>query len=160
MRIKPSIGVGRKAGSWRKQIAYIMAFSVPMYLLFLWSMSSTLYEPGSNITQDLSAGNVRSVNVSSKPAFTISVDQLDIEMAEFAYENQKGERSDTIPIEPRLARYGANWPCFWGETAVGDLKTWQNQWVIYKDGWKVRHNYFRHGVKSALQPDTIVLTNP
>lgn len=124
---------GRRAGAWCHLFAYTTAFSVSMYaLLFLWSMSAS----GPRIAHDLSAGNVRSLP--SMPVHTISVHQLDIDMAEFAYENQKGERSEDKPISSVFSRYGANWPCFWGETAVGDLKTWQDSWHRYKDGWKVR----------------------
>ncbi|KAL7509805.1 hypothetical protein ACHAXN_006783 [Cyclotella atomus] len=122
---------GRRAGASCHLFAYTTAFSVSMYaLLFLWSMSSS----GPRIAHDLSAGNVRSLP--SMPVHTISVHQLDIDMAEFAYENQKGERSEDKPISSVFSRYGANWPCFWGETAVGDLKTWQDSWHRYKDGWK------------------------
>jgi len=39
----------------------------------------------------------------------------EIEMAEFAYENQKGERKE--PVSTSFAKFGANWPCFYGETA-------------------------------------------
>ena len=46
---------------------------------------------------------------------------MDIEMAEFAYENQKGERAiPNTAVNEEFAKYGANWPCFWGETAVGE----------------------------------------
>ena len=58
----------------------------------------------------------------------------EIEMAEFAYENQKGERKE--PVSTSFAKFGANWPCFYGETAVGDLDTWKNRWNKFKDGWK------------------------
>lgn len=152
--------IGRRAGAWRHLFAYTTAFSVFMYALFLWSMSTTS-EPsiaqdssGSSITQDSSAGNIRSGKLSSEPVHGISVHQLDIDMAEFAYENQKGERSEDKPLNSLFSRYGANWPCFWGETAVGDLKTWQDNWNTYKDGWKVRTTYFCN-VVSTLQPNIV-----
>ena len=47
------------------------------------------------------------------------VDKLDIDMAEFAYNEQKGERNPKAELNEEFAKYGANWPCFWGETAVG-----------------------------------------
>ena len=47
-------------------------------------------------------------------------------MAEFAYQNQIGERETVVSL--LLASYGANWPCFWGEDAVGDLKTFEDKW--------------------------------
>ena len=50
---------------------------------------------------------------------TLMVDKLDIDMAEFAYNEQKGERNPKAELNEEFAKYGANWPCFWGETAVG-----------------------------------------
>ena len=49
-------------------------------------------------------------------------------MAEFAYQNQIGERETAVSPALLLASYGANWPCFWGEDAVGDLKTFEDKW--------------------------------
>ena len=65
-----------------------------------------------------------------------SVSRETIEMAEFAYENQKGERNINAPVSEEFAKFDANWPCFFGEMAVGDLNTWKNKWYKFKDGWK------------------------
>lgn len=48
--------------------------------------------------------------------------------------NQKGER--IRPVSTDIALFGANWPCFWGETAVGNITNFKTNWHKYKDGWK------------------------
>lgn len=90
-----------------------------MYLVFLsWVPSPSFIETATTI-QDTSRST--STQLDSKPASsnTLKVDKLDIEMAEFAYNEQKGERNR--PLNEEFGKYGANWPCFWGETAVGEF---------------------------------------
>ena len=40
-------------------------------------------------------------------------------LAEFTYRNQMLERHRTKPVSNLLARFGANWPCMWGEEFTG-----------------------------------------
>jgi len=56
-------------------------------------------------------------------------------LAEFTYRNQMMERRHWF-VNTLLAKYEAEWPCFWGEEAVGDFATWQKHWDQLKDGWK------------------------
>jgi hypothetical protein len=59
----------------------------------------------------------------------------ELALAEFVYQNQaEQERGKTG--NPLIASYEAQWPCFWGARATGLLKTWQQEWNTYKDGWK------------------------
>lgn len=63
------------------------------------------------------------------------------EIAEFTYKNQREtERPAVMPggrdLNPIIARYEAQWPCFWGAAATGVLTTWTREWDKYKDGWK------------------------
>ena len=57
-------------------------------------------------------------------------------LAEFTYRNQMLERHRTKPVSTLLARFGANWPCMWGEEVTGTMQTWAQNWAKYKDGWK------------------------
>lgn len=56
-------------------------------------------------------------------------------LAEFTYHNQMIERR-RLDVNTVLARYEAEWPCLWGEEAVGDFSAWQKYWDEMKDGWK------------------------
>lgn len=67
------------------------------------------------------------------------------ELAELAYQNQKLERER--PVNMVLAKYGANWPCMWGEEATGLVSTWKDHWDKYKDGWK-----FTCGLEMITEP--------
>ncbi|CAE8611595.1 unnamed protein product [Polarella glacialis] len=49
---------------------------------------------------------------------SISVDALEVErQAESRYWYQRREKNE--PSHPAFARYGANWPCIWGEEPIG-----------------------------------------
>ena len=135
-RNNPLAGKGsRKPITLRHLVASTMAFAMLLYLLFLSSvMSPSQPEPVSIALTKVANQESRSVQISTDRI--MKVDNLDVEMAEFAYENQKGERNERAPVSEAFAKYGANWPCFWGETAVGDLNTFQTRWDKYKDGWK------------------------
>ena len=108
----------KSAKTWRILIFYLPPVATMMYILFLFSVLS----PSSIETTPtaIQGSNGRSVQLESMSSDTLSVDRLDIEMAEFAYENQKGERNPGTAVNEEFAKYGANWPCFWGETAVGE----------------------------------------
>ena len=61
-------------------------------------------------------------------------------LAEFTYHNQMMERRQR-DVSTILARYEAEWPCLWGEEAVGTMATWLKYWngrhgPEKKDGWK------------------------
>lgn len=106
-----------KTKSWQNSVPYLVMILMMMYICHLRSMLTSSAPPP----------------VPRRPP---AVDRETIEMAEFAYENQKGERNENAPISAKFAKFGANWPCFYGETAVGDLNTWKYKWAKYKDGWK------------------------
>ena len=44
-----------------------------------------------------------------------------IELAEAYYTHQLGERTTSMPTQ--IDRLSAAWPCFFGEVAVGDMRT-------------------------------------
>jgi hypothetical protein len=131
---------GKKARSLPHPIALMMIFAIMFYLVFLSSVSRSPDPPAAVIQEAATVRGAsiieetKSLQASTNHAPT--VDSLDIEMAEFAYHEQKGERNPNAPVSEDFARYGANWPCFWGEMAVGDLETWKTKWGYYKDGWK------------------------
>lgn len=63
------------------------------------------------------------------------------EIAEFTYKNQRETERPAVAaggrdLNPIIARYEAQWPCFWGAAATGVLSTWIREWDTYKDGWK------------------------
>ena len=119
---------------WRRNIIpSAMAVAIVFYLAFLSSVMSPSSTPATSSTMPVAHEEGRSM---AKADTSLMVDEIDIEMAEFAYNEQKGERNPKAPVSEPFAKYGANWPCFWGETAVGDLNTWKTQWSTIKDGWK------------------------
>lgn len=68
-------------------------------------------------------------------------------LAEFTYRNQMMERRKN-DISALLASYEAEWPCFWGEEAVGNLSAWIQRWSWrFTDGWK-----FVCGLRRITQP--------
>lgn len=109
---------GRTAKTGRILISYLPFVAMTMYLLFLcWVPSPSFIET----TPAVEDSNRPSMQLDSKSTTrnTLMVDKLDIDMAEFAYNEQKGERNPKAELNEEFAKYGANWPCFWGETAVG-----------------------------------------
>lgn len=127
----------RKTRSLRHLLVTITVFVVIVYMEFLHSltMANQPVKPAANGLRSVQ-GTSKSMRSSYDAVNATTVDRGDIDLAEFAYENQKGERNQQSNFSVDFARIGANWPCFWGETAVGDLDVWKNKWDIYKDGWK------------------------
>jgi hypothetical protein len=134
LRKNLSTSAGKRAGAGRQIFVCTMALLVLMYLLFLSSFFSKHESVGS--ANDVAAGKSTHVRSSSTISQAFKADDLDIEMAEFAYEQQKGERNPNSPVNKDFAQYQSNWPCFWGETAVGDLETWKTKFDQMRDGWK------------------------
>ena len=87
-------------------------------------------------------------------------------LAEFTYHNQMMERRQR-DVSTILARYEAEWPCLWGEEAVGTMATWLKYWNGHgkrpekKDGWKFvflrRKTDFFTGAASADAAEATVL---
>ncbi|CAE8727084.1 unnamed protein product [Polarella glacialis] len=64
-------------------------------------------------THSSTGGNSGSVSNFDASAYALEVER----QAESRYWYQRGEKNE--PLHPAFARYGANWPCTWGEEPIG-----------------------------------------